>query len=317
MPDLDAIFKAYDIRGIAPDQLDADVARAVGEAFARFVAGQVGGATKVLVGRDMRASGVELSAAFADGVQAQGLDVVDLGLASTDLVYFAAGQARRAGRDVHGLPQPRAVQRHQALPRRRPPGRRGHRARARSSAMAAEGVPRRTPAPPEAASRSTCCASSPSTSARSSTPPCCGRSRSSPTPPTAWAGSVVPAVFDGLPFDLEIMYGELDGTFPNHPADPIQPENLRDLQARVLEVGADVGPRLRRRRRPGVPRRRARASRCRAPPPRRSSRSACSPRTRAPRSSTTASARRRCPRSSASTAARRCARRSATASSRR
>jgi phosphomannomutase len=54
-------------------------------------------------------------------------------------------------------------------------------------------------------------------------------------------GLVVPAVFDGLPFDLEIMYGELDGTFPNHPADPIQAENLRDLQARVLAVGADVG----------------------------------------------------------------------------
>ena len=54
-------------------------------------------------------------------------------------------------------------------------------------------------------------------------------------------GLVVPAVFAALPFDLEIMYGELDGTFPNHPADPIQPENLADLQARVLEVGADVG----------------------------------------------------------------------------
>ena len=54
-------------------------------------------------------------------------------------------------------------------------------------------------------------------------------------------GLVVPAVFAGLPFELEILYGELDGTFPNHPADPIQPENLRDLQARVLETGADVG----------------------------------------------------------------------------
>jgi phosphomannomutase len=54
-------------------------------------------------------------------------------------------------------------------------------------------------------------------------------------------GLVAPKVFAGLPFDLEIMYGELDGTFPNHPADPIQPENQKDLQARVLEVGADVG----------------------------------------------------------------------------
>ena len=54
-------------------------------------------------------------------------------------------------------------------------------------------------------------------------------------------GLVVPKVFESLPFDLEIMYGELDGTFPNHPADPIQTENLADLRARVLEVGADVG----------------------------------------------------------------------------
>ena len=72
-------------------------------------------------------------------------------------------------------------------------------------------------------------------------------------------GLVVPAVFKELPFDLEVMYGELDGTFPNHPADPIQPENQADLRARVLEVGADIGLGLRRRRGPRVPRRRARA----------------------------------------------------------
>ena len=54
-------------------------------------------------------------------------------------------------------------------------------------------------------------------------------------------GLVAPEVFKGLPFDVELMYAELDGTFPNHPPDPIQPENLKDLQARVLEVGADVG----------------------------------------------------------------------------
>ena len=86
MPDLDAIFKAYDIRGTTPDQLDADVAKRLGAAFARFAADQLGGARKVLVARDMRPSGVELVAAFTAGVQEQGLDVVDLGLASTDLL---------------------------------------------------------------------------------------------------------------------------------------------------------------------------------------------------------------------------------------
>jgi phosphomannomutase len=84
---LDAIFKAYDIRGIVPDELDAPLARCIGAAFARFTK-----APKVLVARDMRPSGVDLVAAFADGVLSQGVDVVDLGLASTDLIYFAAGR---------------------------------------------------------------------------------------------------------------------------------------------------------------------------------------------------------------------------------
>src|SRR5687768_14370760 len=97
MGDLDAIFKAYDIRGTAPDQLDAEVAGAIGAAFAKFASEQVGGVTKILVGRDMRASGIELADAFATGVQSQGVDVVDLGLASTDLVYFAAGKLDAPG----------------------------------------------------------------------------------------------------------------------------------------------------------------------------------------------------------------------------
>ncbi|HJV08932.1 MAG TPA: phosphomannomutase/phosphoglucomutase, partial [Acidimicrobiales bacterium] len=86
MPTLDSIFKAYDIRGVVPDQLDAGLARAVGAAFARFT-----GAPRVLVGRDMRPSGVELTEAFAEGATSQGADVVDLGLISTDLAYYAAG----------------------------------------------------------------------------------------------------------------------------------------------------------------------------------------------------------------------------------
>src|SRR3546814_12460066 len=97
MADLDAIVKAYDIRGITPDQLDAPAARAIGAAFARFVSSQQGGAKRVLVARDMRDSGAELVAAFSEGVQAQGLDIVDLGMASTDLVYLARAAERRVG----------------------------------------------------------------------------------------------------------------------------------------------------------------------------------------------------------------------------
>ena len=70
---------------------------------------------------------------------------------------------------------------------------------------------------------------------------CCARSRWWPTPANGMGGLVAPEVFEGLPFELEILFAELDGTFPNHPPDPIHPENLKDLQARVLEVGADVG----------------------------------------------------------------------------
>ena len=97
MPDLDAIFKAYDIRGTTPDQLDPEIARAIGGAFARFAQAQVGGCTRILIARDMRLSGVELADAFASGVQAQGIDVVELGLASTDLLYFAAGKLDAPG----------------------------------------------------------------------------------------------------------------------------------------------------------------------------------------------------------------------------
>ena len=90
MGDLDAVFKAYDIRGLSPGQLDAADCGRIGAAFARFAA-EVDGATRVLVARDMRPTGVELSAAFTEGVLSQGLDVVDLGMASTDVAYFAAG----------------------------------------------------------------------------------------------------------------------------------------------------------------------------------------------------------------------------------
>jgi dolichyl-phosphate beta-glucosyltransferase len=83
MSAIDAVFKAYDIRGTVPDQLDAELCRRVGSAFARFTR-----AERILVARDMRPSGVELAQAFTDGATSTGADVVDLGLASTDLLYY-------------------------------------------------------------------------------------------------------------------------------------------------------------------------------------------------------------------------------------
>jgi phosphomannomutase len=235
---LDTIFKAYDVRGIVPDQLDADTARAIGSAFARFAA-----SPRVLVGRDMRESGEVLSAAFAEGVVETGTDVVDLGLASTDLVYFAAGHldspavmftashnparyngikfclagARPVGQDT-GLAEVKAL--------------------AAAAGTAGSGV--RT-----------------GTSGTVTTADLLGAYgahvrafvdtsvlrplRVVADTANGMGGLVVPEVFAGLPYELEILFPELDGSFPNHPADPIQPENLKALQARVLEVEADLG----------------------------------------------------------------------------
>ena len=89
MTDFDAIFKAYDVRGTVPDQIDADGARDIGGAFARFVAGR--GATAIVVGRDMRPDGEEFTAAFGDGALEHGVDVVDVGLCATDMMYYASG----------------------------------------------------------------------------------------------------------------------------------------------------------------------------------------------------------------------------------
>ncbi|HEY6531669.1 MAG TPA: phosphomannomutase/phosphoglucomutase, partial [Acidimicrobiales bacterium] len=87
---LDAIFKAYDIRGTVPDQLDADVVERIGAAFARFAADTTGAAS-ILIAHDMRPSGPEFADAFARGATAQGVDVVHLGLLSTDALFFSAG----------------------------------------------------------------------------------------------------------------------------------------------------------------------------------------------------------------------------------
>jgi phosphomannomutase len=239
MADLDAIFKAYDIRGTTPDQLDAGVARAVGAAFARFAAEQVGGARRILVARDMRPSGEELVAAFTEGVTGQGVDVVDLGLASTDLLYFAAGKLDAPGAMFtasHNPAQYNGIK--LCLAGAKPVGEES--GLREIQAMAAQGLP---PAggPAGAVERLDLLRDF-GAHVRSFVDPTALRPLTIVADTAnGMGGLVAPVVFEELPFSLEVMYGELDGTFPNHPADPIQPENLRDLQARVLERGADVG----------------------------------------------------------------------------
>ncbi|HEY8546022.1 MAG TPA: phosphomannomutase/phosphoglucomutase [Acidimicrobiales bacterium] len=238
---LDQIFKAYDVRGTVPDQLDAALAERIGQAFAVFARESADGepVTRVLVARDMRPSGVELAAAFAEGVQRQGLDVVDLGLTSTDLLYFASGKLGAPGvvfTASHNPAQYNGIK--MCLAGAKPIGQDTGLGTIRD--LVEKGLPDPTGEPGRV--EVVDMLDDFARHVRSFVDPAnLHRLRVVADTANGMGGLVVPKVFEELPFDLEILYPELDGTFPNHPADPIQPENLRDLQARVKAVGADVG----------------------------------------------------------------------------
>ena len=246
MPSLDAIFKAYDVRGTVPDQLDPELAHAIGVGFATFAREESEGrgesVTRVLMARDMRPSGVELSAAFADGVRSQGLDVVDLGLGSTDLLYFASGSMGAPGVMFTASHNPAQYNGAKfCLSGARPVGEDTGLGRIREvgEASLAGSVP---PAATTGSISSLDVLGAFADHVRSFV----DVSSLAPLQIVAdtangMGGLIVPAVFSSLPFQLEVMYGELDGTFPNHPADPIQPANTEDLRRRVVEAGADVG----------------------------------------------------------------------------
>jgi phosphomannomutase len=235
-----SIIKAYDVRGTVPEQLDANFARALGAAFVRVV-----GATKVVVGRDMRESGPGLVAAFAEGATAQGADVIDMGLASTDALYFASGYLRIPGAMVTASHNPAEYNgfklcRAEAVPVGQDTG------LADIRDLMAAGVPDFSGAPgsmefmnliPEYAKflRELVDISA------------IRPLRVVVDAGNGMAGYTVPAVLlsevglPALPLALDEMYFELDGSFPNHEANPIDPDNLRDLQAEVLRMGADIG----------------------------------------------------------------------------
>jgi phosphomannomutase len=234
--DLSPIVKAYDVRGVVPDQLDEQVARAIGAAFVRFT-----GAPRVVTARDMRASSPPLAAAFAAGATSQGADVVDAGLGSTDLLYFASGSLGLPGAMFTASHNPARYNgiklcRAGAAPVGQDSGLREVRALAEQDDL------------PPAAARGT-------VEHRDLLQPYADHLRGlvdlsgiRPLRVTVdagngMAGHTVPAVLgDGsLPVTVDPLYFELDGTFPNHEANPLEPANLRDLQARVRETGADAG----------------------------------------------------------------------------
>jgi phosphomannomutase len=232
--DLSRIFKAYDVRGVVPDDLDVDLVRAIGAAFAKIAERD-----RILIGRDCRLSSAEFAAALADGITSQGSDAVDLGLTSTDLLYFASGSldlpgimltashnpkeynglkfcqpgAKPVGEDT-GLRDIRALVEQGIQPAR---GERGSVEHRDLLDAYVDHVLRFIDI--EAMRRLTVVVDT----------------------ANGMGGLVVPAVFARLPITAHYLFAELDGTFPNHPADPLNPENQRDLKAAVLEHGADVG----------------------------------------------------------------------------
>jgi len=223
------------VRGTVPDQLDAAMCGAIGRAMARFA-----GAPEILIARDMRESGVALSAAFSDGVRAEGVNVVDLGLASTDFLYFAAGHLDAPGAMFTASHNPARYNGLKlCLSGARPIGRDTGLAEIEALAEklldepmgAPTGTRRELDLLPQWADHVI------SFVDRSTLRPL----KIVADTANGMGGLVVPTIFAHLPFSVEILFPELDGSFPNHPADPIQPENLVDLKQAVLEQGADIG----------------------------------------------------------------------------
>ncbi len=231
---LDALVKAYDIRGLVPEQLDEGIARAAGAAFAELT-----GARRVVTAHDMRDSSVPLSRAFAQGATSRGVDVVEAGLGSTDMLYFAAGSLDMPGAMFTASHNPARYNgiklcRAGAAPIGQDTG------LADIRRMIADGLPafggeagtitRRTLLGEYAAYLRGLV----------------DLSQIRPLTVVVDAGNgmggyTVPAVLADLPLTIVPMYFELDGNFPNHEANPLEPKNIVDLQAKVREVGADIG----------------------------------------------------------------------------
>ncbi|MFM1966374.1 MAG: hypothetical protein RL134_2099 [Actinomycetota bacterium] len=244
---LDAVIKAYDVRGLVPEQFDADLARRLGAAFVEVlgIRADTGGPGAVVIGQDMRPSGDELVAAFAEGACAQGCDVVLIGLTSTDGLYFASGDLGLPGAmftashnpaDYNGIKLCRAG----ASPVGTETGLREMRD------LVASGVP----AYAGPAGSVTTSDTTPAYAAflRSLVDLSSGRELSVVIDAgNGMAGLTAPAVLGtdaglpALPLRITPLYFELDGTFPHHEANPIEPDNLRDLQRAVLAESADIG----------------------------------------------------------------------------
>jgi phosphomannomutase len=231
-----ALFKAYDIRGIAPEELSPELAYRIGRALVIELK-----VDAVAVGRDMRTTGPLLSASLIDGIRDQGADVTDLGLVSTDALYFAVGK--------YGFPAGVMI-----TASHNPPEYNGFKicrdgARAVSFEDGIKQIRDRAIAGdfPALAEKRGDLQSKDVLDAYATH--VLGLVDVSAIKPlkiaidagNGMAGKTVPVVFKSLPVKIIPLYFELDGTFPNHLANPIEPENVRDLQKAVLDNGCDLG----------------------------------------------------------------------------
>ncbi|MCW2762604.1 MAG: phosphomannomutase [Marmoricola sp.] len=230
---LAAIFKAYDVRGTVPDQIDDDLARRIGNAFV-----SVTGAERVVVGHDMRPSSPGMSRAFAEGAAEAGADVTLIGLASTDQLYFASGRLEQPGAMFtasHNPAQYNGIKMCRAFAS--PIGKETGLVEIRDRVASGE----------------TTTAERPGTISEQDVladyatylldlAPVQGRPLKVVVDAgNGMAGLTAPAVLSQVDADVVELFFELDGTFPNHEANPIEAANLVDLQAKVRETGADIG----------------------------------------------------------------------------
>ena len=236
MSDLSGIVKAYDIRGVVGEQIDADLVRDFGSAFALLIKPD---SPSVVIGHDMRESSPGLAAAFADGVTSQGLDVVSIGLASTDQLYFASGSLNMPGAMFTASHNPA---RYNGIKLCRagaaPVGQDSGLSEIRESVE--QGVPGFEGAKGQVCERDVLAGYAAHLRGLVDL----AGSRPLKVVVDAgngMAGHTVPTVFDGLPIEIVPMYFELDGIFPNHEANPLDPANLVDLQKAVVAEGADIG----------------------------------------------------------------------------
>ncbi|MEC4020923.1 phosphomannomutase/phosphoglucomutase [Streptomyces sp. H27-D2] len=245
MADLSQLVKAYDVRGVVPDQWDESLSELFGAAFA-----QVTAASAIVIGHDMRPSSPGLARAFARGAAARGVDVTEIGLCSTDELYFASGSMDLPGAmftashnpaQYNGIKMCRAG----ATPVGQDTGLADIRALVEEWSQ--------TGAPVITADGSDVAVTAGAIVRRDVLADYAAHLRGlvdlteiRPLKVVVDAGNgmgghTVPTVFKGLPLDLIPMYFELDGTFPNHEANPLDPKNIVDLQAKVREVHADLG----------------------------------------------------------------------------